>query len=192
MRFPDLFPKSGQKKQAVIDFLSQPLPVPKGAKVLGPRNYGGSVGSGTVAWRGYQALDVTDMKPEEIETIPEMYASYFENRFPFGTSGRGSQSLGKSGPDYYRVGSYSEWTWLRQCEFSGGDFDLDIDCQVFDFKKDNTVAGGYRRVSVNMLSDPIQDQRVAWIRFSFKGRNLEGMGKWPEIPSSAPTTKIGL
>lgn len=171
----------GQPTQVVIDFLSKPLPIPAGAKEFPVSGIGGQgVGEGTVTWGKGVVLDVTEMAPKDIAAIPMVYVSHFYQQFPFGSTVSGNhQDLWKTGRDEFGVAWGASWTWRWRGDYRGKDFDFDMDVEVMDFDQVTPNSSRYSRLPVRDLANPVQGQRVMWIRFSFTGRNLTGVGKWP-------------
>ena len=172
---------TGRPTQTVIDFLSQSLPTPAGAKQLPVSGIGGQgVGEGTVSWRKGVVLDVTEMAPKDIAAIPMAYLSHFNEQFPFGSMGHGNhQDLWKSWDDEFGMAWGADWTWRWKAEYRGTDFDLIMDVEVMDFDQVTPDSSGYSRLPVRELDDPVRGQRILWMRLDFQGRNLTGAGKWP-------------
>ncbi|MCL2700580.1 MAG: hypothetical protein FWE88_02675 [Phycisphaerae bacterium] len=203
------------KTQDVIDFLCQPLPVPEGAKVLlskdgwwdrpllGVGQQGGDrsrrkVEKGTIVWRQRIALDVMEMTPEAIAAIPKIYRDHLVPQFHSGPGtlsgfGRG-ETLCKGGPDRFLLSPIDRdfWTW-GYCDVTlGDDADYEVDMEVMDFAPSPPGSPQYGRKPVRNLTDPVQGQRVAYIRINLVVRNLQGEGKWPEPEkkaTSAPSTQ---
>ena len=190
--------------QDVIDFLCQPLPVPDGAKVvflsnrkdeqwerplLGIGSHGPE--KGTVVWRQQIALDVTDMTPKAISAISGIYVKHFwQLKLGMNFGFTGYQTLWKSRADLFVTtpDPSAFWTW-NHCEYSRGDYaDMDVDVEVMDFDQVPPGIEQYRRKPVKNLTDPVQGQRVAWIRIDFVARNLQGAGTWPETEDASNHT----
>jgi hypothetical protein len=91
-------------------------------------------------------------------------------------------------PDEFELAMGGDWTWHWRGGYSGKHFDLDMDAQVFDFKRNSPDSSGCRRIPVQQLSEPVQEQRIIWIRLDFKGRDLTGQGNWPAETLPATTT----
>ena len=174
--------KLGPAAQDVIDFLGAPLPVPEGAKQVKVFGCGRGGGGGTVMWKNSIVLDVTGMQPQQVERIPDFYASHFEKRFSFGGGSLigGDTVLAKlPGGDFVMAGD-GGGSWGYHDSHSGKHFDLEIITKRLDFTPEPDSPGMFRRIRAKHPLDPVQGQRILWIRFSFKGRGLVGDGKWPD------------
>ena len=173
--------------QEVVNFLSQPLPVPEDAKSLVPSLHETMSGlrsaeKGYVMWYDEAALDVTNMAPKDIEMILYHYRGHFEQlfRFTFRTTDRPHELFKtSSGFGHITPGVRTDTIWRQGLKCRDANFALDIDVDMFDFepKPDGL---NYTRLPVAKLTDPVRGQRVMVFRFTFLGQGLKGTGKWPE------------
>jgi len=137
-------------------------------------------GMGIVRWESGIVLDITGMQPQQVEAIPEFYVSHFKKRFPFGGHvGGNSRDLAKFPTGKFLMAGGGSWSWGYRDSYSSEHFDCDIITEVIDFAPRSDAAGQFKRIRVRELSDPVQGQRIMWIRFSLKGRELAGYGRWP-------------
>lgn len=192
------FVTRGPSAQSVLDFLAKPLPVPKGAELLG--EYGGVRGLGMwsrdegetfIEWRTELALDVTGVKPDLVDGIAQSYESRFQKQFPMqGEAGGGRTSLVKSSDGFsLMMGVDPGW----RHSYAGRNFDFVIDAEVLDFESNTPAHSMAKRQVVRDLSaPPALGQRVLHLRMKFRGRGLTGWGKWPQTPASAPPANAGL
>ncbi len=179
-------PLSGRRPsaQAVIAFLSKPLPVPEGAKLLPlPGGSGrGSVHNGRGGLNTRILLDVTDMAPEDVEAIPDEYESLFHIAFNMGGHSMGMvMELVKHPPDQFSM-FHGVGTWHRK-DWSGdsrGHFDLELETQIMDFDPNVQNKMRFIPLEVEHYRSPVRGQRVMLIRLCFKARDLEGDEHWPK------------
>lgn len=180
--------KGSVRKVDVSEFLARPLPVPNGAKRMNTEISGRPEESGAkqinpslsdlmegpdeIELEERFVLDVTHMKPKDIEKIPQHYSNYFDQHFSFGRyNGQGDDIPEKIDPKLFMFAG-KEWTWRYVIRLSNGYVDVRIDTQVFDVKRDIPFTGGYSDLPVRQLTDPIREQRVACVRVTVVGRHL--------------------
>jgi hypothetical protein len=173
---------AGRPIQDVIDFLTQPLPIPAGAKQLPNPGIGYRIaGIGTVAWQKDVLLDVTDMDFNDIVAIVYAYRSHFQQQFPlgFGVTGNPPRPW-KHRDGRIKMANVSLWTWCWKAVGRGPDFDLIMDVELMDFDRVTPGKSRYDCLPIRHPGDPTKGQRVMWIRLNFMGRNLTGVGKWAD------------
>jgi len=172
----------GPTTQAVLDFLYQPLPTPEGAKDKEAvhRYCSPSGGSGAVTWGSTLALDVTDMKPDEIEAIPSFYVSHFKRMFP-----RLAETAG------FTKNGYNVFTgndgWRQVVNYRDGNVVLSIDAEVMDYEMYDPETHTHASVKRNILpvgnfNEPVNGRRMMLLRLHFVGWDLSGPGTFPGSP----------
>jgi hypothetical protein len=161
--------------QEAADSIAKPLPLPPGAKLVGIIGIGHEgLGPGSLAWDKGIVLDVSGMTKQDIAAIPRMYESHFQNQFPIVISSRGSYyDLAKFGPDDFISAGNGDWTWHVRAEGNGNNFDFEMQTEVMDFAP---IGSRFKRIRVRELDNPVQGQRIMWIRINLRVRGLVGPG----------------
>jgi len=168
--------------QDVVDFLSQPLPVPDGAKpLLLPRDSGKFGGNDSIAWHTDVAFDVTDMTPEEIAAIGPAYWAYLGQQFPlqFHYTERGNIRRPPGDQYGFEDGIRMGWTWNWSAKGYSQHYNVDIYADVMDLEPQPPPSILYNRHPVADLNTPVRGQRVLWMRLVVTSKGLPGSGKWP-------------
>lgn len=181
----------GPSKQSVIDFLSRPVPVPAGAKLLATIEEGRGTSDETVRWRQDYVLDVSSMNPNDYEKITEVYAKHFDNHFQFGSHSSGARRSLASFGEGFSLSTGPERAQL--IENRGEHYSLRIEAELIDFERKPPV-GGFRKQQLvrDWTTPPADMQRVLWLRVSFEAYGVVGPGTWPGTPTTASTTNSAL
>lgn len=165
--------------QRLIDILTQPLPMYDGLTPVLSKRLAYGVSSNVddqVRWSHTLAFDVTDRSGDEINAIPEFYRIHFYRAIPFmgGYGGHPMEyRLVQRDNGFQLWGGGGAFTKSWGIAIHGKYADVDIYVTVIDFDKTG------KRHAVQHLHDPVNGQRVLWLRFFLRAHGLSGPAKWP-------------
>jgi len=170
--------------QEVMDFLNQPLPIPNGARDLSENDdyrpvYSSRYSERAVMWLFAQTLDVTDMTPEAVRTIPNTYCKHFTEQF--GDIGGYVLFQNFMDPENLFPGRGG---WRQMVIQRARDAVLTFSMDVMDYEDSDLGTDGHTSVKrcylpVDHLDQPIQGRRFVFLRFQFVAFNLSD----PDDPS---------
>jgi hypothetical protein len=187
--------------QTIADGLSSPLPVPSNAKLV--KVFGPDVGSGSdlgksgqvdpdkgrLRWHTILVLDVTGVKPDQVQAIPAFYESYLNKGFPgqfpreydwitegIGTRGVSRFPKGHAPPDGWIIASGVKWTWGIRGHAVNQHLFCEVNTEVNDFV-DDPRQGSWDCRGVSLLTDPVKGQRVMYVELTVDGHDLRNVGR---------------